>query len=218
MGSAFWAYAHDTLRWLWIFRPGPLSALVKGIALYLDDIRKDVIWTRNQYLVHLAIMDLLPGYAQSRAIPRTRYDSDSQHRMRAERAYAWHHLGGKVEGLPQILAEYGYPNAVVYNCRQDDPKLWAHFELHLITPTHQWDQAEINAVTALANEYKPGRSVLKKISFALRQELPLAAGAVNVPRITLTHQVKQGSSAFPPLPLRAGARQAVFIMFDWEVL
>lgn len=96
MASLFWAYAHDRLRWLWIFRPGPLSALVRGIAGYLDDIREDVIWTRNQYLASLAIKDLMPGYAQSRAVPRTRYDSDEQHRTRVVRAYAWHHLGGKV--------------------------------------------------------------------------------------------------------------------------
>lgn len=88
MASLFWAYAHDRLRWLWIFRPGPLSALVRGIAGYLDDIREDVIWTRNQYLASLAIKDLMPGYAQSRAVPRTRYDSDEQHRTRVVRAYA----------------------------------------------------------------------------------------------------------------------------------
>ena len=216
--SRFWTYAHDRLRGLWIFRPGPLSALVRGIAGYLDDIREDVIWTRNQYLASLAIKDLMPGYAQSRAVPRTRYDNDEQHRTRVVRAYAWHHLGGKVTGLPQILAEYGYPDSVVHNCREDNPERWAHFELHLLTPTHQWDQAEIDAVTALANLYKPGRSVLNKITFALRQRVPLAVGAVNIPRITLMHQVRQGDSAFPPLPLRAGARQSVFIIFDWEVL
>ena len=218
MAGLFWTYAHDRLRWLWIFRPGPLSALIHGIARYFDDIREDVIWTRNQYLASLAIRELMPGYGQSRAVPRTRYDSDEQHRTRVVRAYAWHHLGGKVTGLPQILAEYGYPDSVVYNCREDNPERWAHFELHLITPTHQWDQAEIDAVTALANLYKPGRSVLNKITFALRQRVPLAVGAVNIPRITLMHQVWQGDSAFPPLPLRAGARQSVFIIFDWEVL
>ena len=142
----------------------------------------------------------------------------SVHRTRVVRAYAWHHLGGKVTGLPQILAEYGYPDSVVHNCREDNPERWAHFELHLLTPTHQWDQAEIDAVTALANLYKPGRSVLNKITFALRQRVPLAVGAVNIPRITLTHQARQGDSAFPPLPLRAGARQSIFIIFDWEVL
>ena len=70
---------------------------------------------------------------------------------------------------------------------------------------------------ALANLYKPGRSVLNKITFALRQEAPLNVGAVNIPRITMTHQVRQGSSAFPPLPLLAGARQTVFIVFNWGI-
>ena len=88
----------------------------------------------------------------------------------------------------------------------------------MLTPTHQWDQAEIDAVTALANLYKPGRSVLNKITFALRQRVPLTVGAINIPRITLTHQARQGDSAFPPLPLRAGARQTVFITFDREAL
>ena len=134
MASLFWTYAHDRLRWLWIFRPGPLSALIHGIARYFDDIREDVIWTRNQYLVSLAVKDLMEGYAQSRAVPRTRYDSDEQHRTRVVRAYAWYHLGGKVTGLPQILAEYGYPDSETYNCRQDTPERWAHFELHLLTP------------------------------------------------------------------------------------
>lgn len=217
MGSAFWSYAHDKLRWLWIFRPGPLSALVKGIALYFDDIRKDIIRVRNQYIVAVTSKGLLPGYAQSRAIPRTRYDSDAQHRMRVERAYAWHHLGGKVEGLPKILEEYGYPESVVHNCREEDPERWAHFELRLLTPSHEWGQKEIDAVTALANEYKPGRSVLNKISFALRQCAPLVVAAVPMPSLIMEHQVMQGDSAFPPLPLNAVARHVTFIIFDWEV-
>ncbi len=216
MGSPFWTYIHDRLRWLWIFRPGPLSALVRGIAMYFDGVREDIIWTRNQYIASLAVKELIDGYAQSRAVPRTRYDSDEQHRTRVVRAYAWHHLGGKVTGLPQILAEYGYPDSEIWNCRETDPKRWAHFELHLLTPSHQWDLAEIEAVTALANLYKPGRSVLNKITFAHRWEAPLNVGAVNLPRVTMTHQAGRGDSAFPPLPLRVGARQTVFIVFYWE--
>lgn len=212
--SLFWNYFHDILAWPWLFRPGPLSVIVKGLALYLDDVRKDILWLRCQFIVSQADARLIPAYGNSRGIPRTRYDSDAKYRTRVERAYAWHMLSAKVAGLPQILSEYGYPSGVIRHYRDTAPELWAHFSLELLTPPHTWGQDDINAVYDLANTYKPARSVLDAVSFALRQVAPLQAGAAQFVTVTLNHAVQHGSSTFPPSPLNVTAINTQHIIFS----
>lgn len=218
MASPFWQYFHDKLNWPAIFRPGPLSALVKGLALYMDDVREDILWLRRQFSPATADDELIERYGTSRGVPRTRYDTDDKYRTRVVRAYAWHKLGGLVGGLPQVLAEYGYPGGVIRHCRDDAPALWAHFEVHLLTPSHEWGQADIDAVYALANTYKPARSVLRHVSFALRQEGPVFVGASQTVLLTLDHAVQNGDAAFPPSLLEVGAASTMFIQFAVEVL
>ena len=147
-GSVFWKYFHEKLCWPWIFRPGPLSVLVRGLALYMDDVLADIRWLREQYAVPKAHASLMAGYGASRGIPRTRYDNDAKYRTRVERAFVWHKLLGKVDGLPQILAEYGYPGGRIRNMREDSTELWTHFQLILLTQPHQWGQHAIDAVYA----------------------------------------------------------------------
>lgn len=212
--SLFWKYFHDTLAWPGLFRPGPLSVIVKGLALYLDDVRKDILWLRCQFIVSQADARLIPAYGASRGTPRTRYDSDAKYRTRVERAYAWHMLSAKVAGLPQILSEYGYPSGVVRHHRDTAPELWAHFALELLTPPHQWGQDDINAVYDLANTYKPARSVLEHISFALRQAAPLSVGASQRVVVSFNHAVQHGSSVFPPVPLGLAAAPVVVITIN----
>lgn len=215
--SAFWKYFHETLAWPWIFRPGPLAVLVKGLALYMDDVRQDMLWLRDQFTASKAEASLIPGYGASRGVPRTRYDSDGQYRTRVERAFVWHKKSGKIEGLPQILAEYGYPGGQVRHYAPQKPELWAHFRLDLLTPPHQWGQADINAVYDLAKKYKPARSVLDAVSFALRQSASLQAGASQRTVITINHAVTHGSSAFPPAPLGLAAAPVAVIVFTRKV-
>lgn len=218
MASPFWQYFHDKLNWPAIFRPGPVSALVKGLALYMDDVREDILWLRRQWTPATADDEMIGRYGASRGVPRTRYDTDEKYRVRVVRAYAWHKLGGLLHGLPQILAEYGYPGGVIRDCRNADPALWAHFEVHLLTPSHEWGQADIDAVYALANTYKPARSVLKHVTFALRQEAPVFAGASQTAIVVIEHAVQNGDAAFPPSPLQTGAASTVFVQISMEVV
>ena len=59
MASPFWQYFHDRLNWPAIFRPGPVSALVKGLALYMDDVREDILWLRRQWNPSTADDDMI---------------------------------------------------------------------------------------------------------------------------------------------------------------
>ena len=97
MASPFWQYFHDKLNWPAIFRPGPVSALVKGLALYMDDVREDILWLRHQWNPATADDELIAAYGASRGILRTRYDTDESYRLRVVNAFAWHKLGGKVQ-------------------------------------------------------------------------------------------------------------------------
>lgn len=215
--SMFWKYFHETLAWPWIFRPGPLSVLVKGLALYMDDVRLDMLWLRDQFTAAKAEDALIPGYGASRGVPRTRYDTDSRYRTRVERAFVWHKKSGKIEGLPQVLAEYGYPSGIVRHCAPLKPELWAHFSLDLLTPPHSWGQADIDAVYDLANIYKPARSVLDAVSFALRHAAPLHVGASQRAVVTFSHAVLHGSSIFPPVPLVLAAVPMAVITINHSV-
>lgn len=212
--GVFWKYFHETLAWPWIFRPGPLSVLVKGLALYMDDVRQDILWLREQFTAAKADSTLISGYGLSRGVPRTRYDSDSRYRKRVERAFVWHKKSGKIEGLPQVLAEYGYPSGVVRHLAPEKPELWAHFTLDLLTPPHEWGQADIDAVYDLAKQYKPARSVLDAVSFALRQAAPLQVGASQRAVVSFSHAVQHGSSAFPPVPLGLAAAPVAVITIN----
>lgn len=99
MKSPFWTYFHDKLNWLPIFRPGPVSALMRGLALHMDEARQDILWLREQWNPATCEMWLLERYGASRGIFRTRFDTDESYRKRVIYAYAWHKLGGKVNGV-----------------------------------------------------------------------------------------------------------------------
>ena len=168
MASPFWRYFHDRLNWPAIFRPGPMSALAKGLALYMDDVREDILWLRRQWNPATADMALIAAYGESRGIIRHRFDSDETYRRRVVQALAWHRLGGKWRGLERIYAQNDFLARVLPS---DDPALWAHFRVELdvnavdFTP----DAAELS--WWLANEYKAARSRLEGIRTTA--ELPL---------------------------------------------
>lgn len=145
-----------------------MSALAKGLALYMDDVREDILWLRRQWNPATADMALIAAYGESRGIIRHRFDSDETYRRRVVQALAWHRLGGKWRGLERIYAQNEFPARVLPS---DDPALWAHFRVELdvnavdFTP----DAAELS--WWLANEYKAARSRLEGIRTTA--ELPL---------------------------------------------
>lgn len=218
MAGLFWSYFRERLAWPWIFRPGPLAVIARGLADYLDTVREDIRWTRDQWIVTTAEQELMQGYGASRGAPRTRHDDDARHRSRVERAYAWHAMGGTVEGLPRILEEYGYPGGRVRNLRDHNAELWAHFDVELLNPPALFGQADIEAVLDLVNEYKPARSVVGLVQFAGRGAAPLTLGAVLTTSVVVEHVVATGSEApFPPAPLQAGVVAVQYVFVRHEV-
>lgn len=187
MASPFWQYFHDRLNWPAIFRPGPMSALVKGLALYMDDVREDILWLRHQWNPSTADDERIAAYGASRGILRTRYDTDESYRLRVVNAFAWHKLGGKVQGLVRILAENGFAGAViksVNDVRRHDAALshngaatyndglcWAQFDVKLVEIPEQGLNADVLAwFRWLVNEYKPARSILRAMSWKTNLE------------------------------------------------
>lgn len=158
MGSPFWQYFHDKLIWLPIFRPGPLSALARGLALHFDSCRQDIIWLRNQWIVTKAEQEMVAKYGESRGMPRFRFDTDETYRNRVHNAFVWHKLGGKVRGLERIYAENGLEATV---SSSPDPELWAHFRVRIDVTDLFFGMDALEMVFWLANEFKPARSVLE---------------------------------------------------------
>lgn len=165
--SEFWQYFRDILRWPLIHKPGPLAALLRGKAACLDDARDDIVYFRKQWFPEFCENGLVQGFGESRGLVRHPKESAAQFRSRVVNAWAWHQLGGKVEGLPKILKFYGFDIGEIVNMRKYTPTRWAEFQLGLKTPTTQAEQAallaDLDAIIWLVNEYKPARSVLFRI-------------------------------------------------------
>ena len=161
MASPFWEYFHERLHWPPIFSPGPLAALLKGLALHMDGVRDDILWLRRQWNPATADDDMIAGYGGSRGILRTSYDTDESYRLRVVSAFAWHKLGGKVRGVTRILAENGFSGARILPSLH--PDRWAHFRLWLDVTDIPVDQQAAEFIFWLLNEYKPARSVLESL-------------------------------------------------------
>lgn len=168
MANPFWRYFHDRLNWLAIFRPGPVSALAKGLALYMDGVREDILWLRRQWSPATADDALIAAYGASRGIIRQRFDTDQTYRRRVVQAFAWHRLGGKWRGLESIYAQNDFSAQVLPS---DDPALWAHFRVELDVNAVDFPPDAAELTWWLANEYKPARSKLEGIRTTA--ELPL---------------------------------------------
>lgn len=216
--SGFWDYFHDYLVFPWIFKPNALSVIIKGLALVLDDVKLDIIGMRNQFIVPKADAKLIAEYGLSRGVPRTRFDNDKQYRTRTERAFIWHKLGGRERGLPKILEEYGYAGGEIENMRATDVNLWAHFNINLLEPGTSLEQEKIDAIYDIANEYKPARSVINNIGFALRQYSPVCVGASQRIAVVFSHVITIGKLDFKDTPLHIGAKQTLFVSIHNTVI
>ena len=204
--SRFWTYFHDRLAWPQLFQPGPLSAIVKGLALYMDDVREDIIWLRRQCVVDTAEDDMLERYGASRGILRTRFDTDASYRLRVSHAYAWHKLGGTVSGLRRILGENGYPDAIIRNARQGDGSRWAQFDVLLPLPPVGFDDDDNARLRWLILEYKPARSVPQLVTDT-SIPCPLRHGLATVGRTLAEYAASTPETTAPGL----GARTALAV-------
>ena len=209
--SPFWLYFRDTLAFGLISCPGALAVLVHALARTLDTVRKDVLWVRAQFVPPTAEDGYIPLHGDSRGAPRTRFDSAARYRLRVERAAAWHKMGGKVIGLPEILTEYGFSGGEIHNCRDDDPNLWAHFDINLLNPPADFSAGDVDTMFALANQYKPGRSVIRKIRFVKQHAAGRFAGVMVQTAVILDHRVRRKTALPPePAPLHTGAAAQVY--------
>lgn len=167
VGSEFWRYFKDVLRWPLIHRPGALAALVRGKAGFLDTSRDDIVYFRKQWFPEFCEDGLVPSFGNSRGLVRHPKENAEQFRQRVVHAFAWHLLGGKVEGLPQILKFYGFDIGEIVNMRDYSPERWAEFQIGLKTPASQKEQQaildDLDMLIWLLNEYKPARSLLFRI-------------------------------------------------------
>jgi hypothetical protein len=177
MASPFWTYFHERLRFGLIDAPGPLQALTKGLAHRLDTVREDAVFLRAQWFAQLCEPELVPAFGLSRGLARHHTETPEQFRQRVINAYAWHMLGGKQEGLPEILRFYGYSVAEIENLRRYQPSRWAEFQVGLVNPEALADQnailAGLETLVWLINEYKPARSVLFRLYTDIYNITPL---------------------------------------------
>lgn len=179
--GVFKDYFFKTLRWPLIHRPGPLAALVEGLARALDEVRRDIIWLRNQFNPWTCELDMIPLHAASRGITQYATETDEQYRERCIRAFAWQRLGGGQLGMPQILAHFGYPGTEMLNVRHEDPERWAEFKPKVPVRDTGLDAEDFQRIGWTANETKPARSRLAGI-----QAASFIPGAVYAGGITFT--------------------------------
>ncbi|MBU1002801.1 MAG: phage tail protein [Proteobacteria bacterium] len=156
----FWSYFRDELRWPLIWKPGPISALVEGLARTMDDARADVLWFRNQFNPATCDDANLAEHAASRGLERHRLETDLGHRARCEKAFAWQALGGGQVGVPKILEHLGYPNSAIRNIREEDEERWAEFKVRTRVPERGIESVDLELIAWAANDQKPARSIL----------------------------------------------------------
>lgn len=162
MASPFWRYFNDILAWPLIHAPGPIQALAQGVALTMDEVRDDIVYLRKQFFPALCDQRLVSAFGKSRGLVRHHTETEDQFRTRVVNAWRWHELGGKTEGLPEILRFYGYEVEAIENMRKFSKGRWAEFMVRLKTPASFSDQQEqvrnLKTLLWLINEYKPARS------------------------------------------------------------
>lgn len=177
MASPFWTYVFDKLRWGLIDKPGPVQAVVKGVAHRFDEVRDDAVFMRAQWFPQLCEPELVPEHGYSRGVIRHHTETPEQYRRRVINAYAWHLLGGKQEGLPEILRFYGFDIAELESLRKYQSSRWAEFQVGLHNPNSLEEQNAIleslETFVWLINEYKPARSILARLYTDIYNITPL---------------------------------------------
>lgn len=160
--GTFWQYFRDVLAWPQAHAPGPMQALLGGKARGLDRASDDALHLRSQFFPALCEPELVPAHGASRGIIRHPKESAEQYRQRVVTAWRWHMLGGKVQGLPEILKFFGFKALRIENMREFSPSRWAEFQVGFGTPASGAEQQEIldnlHSLIWLINEYKPARS------------------------------------------------------------
>lgn len=169
----FHGYIFKTLRWPLCLRPGPIASVVNGLARVFNDVVGDMHWLRDQFNPATCELEFLEPLAESRGIIRHRLEvDDNLFRQRVIKAFAWQLLGGKSQGMPKLLAHFGYEVDEPVNVRFEDEARWAEFRIELDSPP-AITQNDYELLLWSTNEAKPGRSKLESVRFrsVLKKEL-----------------------------------------------
>jgi len=189
--SVFKDYFFNVLRWPLIHRPGPLAALVEGVARVLDEVRSDIIWLRNQFNPWTCDESMIIAHAQSRGVNRHPNESFQQYKDRCIRAFAWHRLGGGQLGMQKILSHHGYGGAELINVRTEDENRWAEFKPRI--PVGKGLEKEDYALVAwIASETKPARSVMAGV-----QTSSTVSGGAEVGSVVVTSVISRITPDWP---------------------
>lgn len=181
-----WDYFKQ-LNWPLIFQPGPVSALVKGGALALNQAYEDILWLIQQADPAQTESTHLHFHAESRGTPRWPNEPEAFYRKRIVYAHAWQAQAGKPKGLTNILSEAGIaadiiePAQIATMMEPDTPRLdgqslgflmttprdlkgfppldWAEFLVNMNWGTTQAGQYQL--ARQIVAEYKAARSLDK---------------------------------------------------------
>lgn len=175
MMTGFKKYFFKVLRWPLLHSPGPLAALVEGLARTFDEVCGDIVWLRNQFNPWTCDPDMIPAHAASRGIIRHPSEPEDKYAERCIRAFAWQKLGGGQIGMPRIMEHYGFPGVSMTNMRFEEEERWAEFKVRVPVPETGLDSEDCKLIVWNANETKPGRSRLAGIN--AESKLPGSANA-----------------------------------------
>ncbi|MFI3271950.1 MAG: phage tail protein [Pseudomonadota bacterium] len=178
--SELWKYFSKILRLPWLYHKGPLQGIAQGLAHIMDQSQRDIVYLREQFFPQLCEKDMVALHGTSRGLVRHQTESDDAFRARVAHAYAWHMLGGKVEGLSQILAFYGFPTKSIHSLKDFTPSRWAEFEVQLSNSVLQnnlsMGSESLDFLVWLIQEYKPARSVLARVYTTEYDMRPIVVG------------------------------------------
>jgi hypothetical protein len=150
----FFEYVLEKLKPVFLTRPGPLQALVKGAAESLDAARADILFLREQFLVEKAEISNVRKIAAARGVKQWPIESDNDFRTRAAIAYLFWKKGDKAPGMKEVCEAFGFSGV----------KILEHPEFEFsVSSGLNAEASEAEFLIKLINEIKPARSILKEL-------------------------------------------------------
>ena len=177
----FFDYFKSGLNWIFVSKEGPVSALVKGASLSLDETRDAVIWLRNQFNPGTTTdNDSIIAFAKSRGIVRLPNEPYDYYLARVINAFMWYRRGGSEQGMAEIMRLCGYDSIRIINYRDIDPNRWAEFIVD-VSPAVGDVLTRASALPGMVDIVKPARSKCAGVRVALSPESGgIRLGAVSV--------------------------------------
>jgi len=187
--SIFYNYFKNILRWPPLSSGvGAIAVIVAGIARSFDSARENILWLREQFHPATAEDEYIKAFGESRGIFQFPTEKFEPYKKRVIAAYNWQYKGGKEQGLPEILAYYGYRAQPPINMRTVDEKRWAEFAMSVILPPEGegFSEADYELIPKVINDQKPARSKLSKLNMVNEVSGKIYASAATIIGETIT--------------------------------